>query len=74
MQSEIPELSLWGKKSSHGEPKWLPLVVHLADTAEVGKQLWDEWLCDTAGLCGFKQSFIWLSEKTSVSYFDIWQD
>ena len=33
---------LWGKKAANGEPRWLPLVVHLADTAEVGKILWDE--------------------------------
>ncbi len=40
--------ALWGKKSSNGEPKWLPLIVHLADTAEIGKILWDKWLCDGA--------------------------
>lgn len=40
--------SLWGKKAANGDPRWLPLVVHLADTAEVGKILWDTWLCDGA--------------------------
>lgn len=40
--------SLWGKKAANGDPRWLPLVVHLSDTAEVGKILWDTWLCDGA--------------------------
>lgn len=40
--------SLWGKKGMNGEPTWLPLIMHLADTAEIGKLLWDEWLCDGA--------------------------
>ena len=40
--------ALWGKKAANGEPRWLPLIVHLADTAEVGKLLWDEWLCNGA--------------------------
>ena len=35
--------TLWGKKAANGDPRWLPLIVHLADTAEVGKLLWDEW-------------------------------
>ncbi|MBO4350701.1 MAG: hypothetical protein J6A01_07145 [Proteobacteria bacterium] len=35
-------LALWGKKAANGEPKWLPLIVHLANTAEIGKILW-EW-------------------------------
>ena len=41
-------LALWGKKAANGEPKWLPLIVHLADTAEIGKILWDEWVCALA--------------------------
>ncbi len=24
--------ALWGKKAANGEPRWLPLVVHLAVT------------------------------------------
>ncbi len=35
---------LWGKKSSLGEQLWLPLMMHLADTAAVGALLWDRWL------------------------------
>ncbi len=40
--------ALWGKKASNGDPRWLPLITHLADTAEIGKLLWDEWLCEGA--------------------------
>ena len=39
---------LWGKKGSNGEASWLPLIMHLADTVEIGKRLWDEWLCEGA--------------------------
>ena len=39
---------LWGKKGSNGDPCWLPLIMHLQDTAEIGKLLWDAWLCEGA--------------------------
>ncbi|MGJ4848963.1 CRISPR-associated helicase Cas3' [Bacillota bacterium Meth-B3] len=38
-------LSLWAKKARDGNPHWLPLVVHLADSAAVAERLWDGWLC-----------------------------
>lgn len=41
-------INLFGKKSSSGQMTWLPLIIHLADTAEVGALLWDQWLCDGA--------------------------
>lgn len=49
MSEHVSRLTrLWGKKAANGDPRWLPLVVHLADTAEVGKILWDTWLCEGA--------------------------
>jgi CRISPR-associated endonuclease/helicase Cas3 len=36
--------SLWGKLSYDESHQWLPLWVHLNDTAEVAKLLWDHWL------------------------------
>ena len=36
--------SLWGKLSHEGFHSWLPLWVHLCDTGEVTKLLWDHWL------------------------------
>lgn len=35
--------ALWAKKSKEGH-YWLPLSVHLIDTAEVAKRLWCKWL------------------------------
>jgi len=34
---------LWAKKDKN-ENYWLPLNVHLADTAEIAKKLWRQWL------------------------------
>jgi CRISPR-associated endonuclease/helicase Cas3 len=36
--------ALWAKKSKSGEGLWLPLRVHLADTAAVAALLWDRWI------------------------------
>lgn len=36
--------SLWGKLSLDGTHRWLPLWVHLADTAEIADLLWLHWL------------------------------
>lgn len=36
--------SLWGKLSNDGSHYWLPLWVHLRDTGEIAKLLWDSWL------------------------------
>ena len=49
MENERPVLSslariLWGKLSHDGFQNWLPLWVHLCDTGEVAKLLWDHWL------------------------------
>lgn len=44
---------LWAKKrrgsaeNSNLENKWLPLYIHLGDTAEVMELLWQEWLRDS---------------------------
>ena len=35
--------ALWAKKTTDG-PYWLPLEVHLRDTAEVAKMLWRDWI------------------------------
>ena len=36
--------SLWGKLSLTGAHLWLPLWMHLADTAEMADLLWSNWL------------------------------
>lgn len=36
--------SLWGKLSLDGTHRWLPLWMHLADTAEIADLLWLHWL------------------------------
>lgn len=38
--------NLWAKKSRDNELMWLPLPVHLADTAEVASLLWKYWVPD----------------------------
>jgi CRISPR-associated endonuclease/helicase Cas3 len=38
---------LWAKKAKPGEAeRWLPLIVHMADTAEVARLMWRDWLPD----------------------------
>lgn len=49
MKMEIKSLSpqaksLWGKLSTDGTHRWLPLWVHLEDTAEIAVMLWRGWL------------------------------
>ncbi|MDR3136390.1 MAG: CRISPR-associated endonuclease Cas3'' [Coriobacteriales bacterium] len=44
-----PQLSnqaqiLWGKSGDTDSDLWLPLFVHLSDTAEIAAILWDEWV------------------------------
>ncbi len=36
--------SLWGKTDRDAGEQWLPLYVHMSDSALVAKQIWDEWL------------------------------
>lgn len=36
--------SLWAKKSKDGRLLWLPLVIHMSDSASVAKKLWNRWL------------------------------
>lgn len=36
--------ALWGKLSTDGTHRWLPLWVHLEDTAEIAVMLWRNWL------------------------------
>jgi len=38
--------SLWAKKSKEGNLLWLPLVLHMADSAAVAQKLWNRWLSD----------------------------
>ncbi|NLY32000.1 MAG: CRISPR-associated helicase Cas3' [Firmicutes bacterium] len=38
--------SLWAKKTSDGNMHWLPLWVHMADSAAVAQMLWNRWLPD----------------------------
>jgi CRISPR-associated endonuclease/helicase Cas3 len=35
---------LWGKSGDENSDLWLPLFVHLEDTAEIAAILWDEWV------------------------------
>lgn len=49
MKKEMKSLSyqakaLWGKLSTDGTHRWLPLWVHLEDTAEIAVMLWRGWL------------------------------
>jgi CRISPR-associated endonuclease/helicase Cas3 len=40
-------LSFWGKTgepNDEGDKTWLPLYIHLNDTAGIAERLWDEWL------------------------------
>ena len=37
---------LWAKKSRDGSMNWLPLLVHLEDTALIAERLWDDWVSD----------------------------
>jgi len=36
--------ALWAKKSAKESSKWLPLYVHLEDTAGLAEKLWEHWL------------------------------
>lgn len=36
--------SLWGKSDYGVQRQWLPLFVHMSDSAFVAQHLWDEWL------------------------------
>lgn len=40
--------ALWGKKKidENGIPLWLPLIVHMIDTKNVGNWLYNWWLSD----------------------------
>ncbi|MBN1891901.1 MAG: CRISPR-associated helicase Cas3' [Clostridiales bacterium] len=38
--------ALWAKKAKDGQLLWLPLTVHMKDSAYVARQLWKEWLPD----------------------------
>ncbi len=62
--------SLWAKKANDGSMFWLPLWVHMADSAEVAQMLWNRWLPDgvrravsstTLGVDQAEQLFIFLA-------------
>lgn len=36
--------SVWGKSDREDNELWLPLYVHMADSAEVAQYLWNEWV------------------------------
>ncbi|MBS3942974.1 MAG: hypothetical protein KGZ32_01850, partial [Dethiobacter sp.] len=36
--------SLWAKKSQDGGLFWLPLTMHMMDSAAVAQKLWNHWL------------------------------
>lgn len=37
---------LWAKKSKDGSDLWLPLAVHMTDSASVARKLWNHWVSD----------------------------
>lgn len=43
--------SLWAKKSRPPVVGWLPLAVHMADSAEVAQHLWSDWLPEGTRRC-----------------------
>lgn len=45
-QLSLSAQRLWAKKSRDGSLKWLPLTMHLADSAEIARKLWNRWLPD----------------------------
>lgn len=40
-------MQLWAKKGKN-EPLWLPLYIHMLDSAMLAKKLWNHWLSDGA--------------------------
>lgn len=36
--------SIWGKTNRINDEEWLPLYVHMADSAAVSERIWDQWL------------------------------
>jgi CRISPR-associated endonuclease/helicase Cas3 len=40
--------SLWAKKSKHSSLSWLPLVIHMRDSASIARKLWNHWLSEGA--------------------------
>ncbi len=36
--------SLWGKTNRKDESEWLPLYVHMADSAAIAERIWQHWL------------------------------
>ncbi len=45
--------SLWAKKSNDGSLLWLPLAMHMADSAAIAQKLWNRWLPEGVqrGIC-----------------------
>lgn len=44
LQISHKAMQLWAKKSKDGKMFWLPLMMHMADSAEVAKKLWEHWV------------------------------
>jgi len=42
-----PARLLWGKTSSNTDDLWLPLHIHLTDTAAIAELMWDYWVPDS---------------------------
>lgn len=36
--------SIWGKTNRIDDGEWLPLYVHMADSAAMSERLWDRWV------------------------------
>lgn len=43
--------SLWGKSDGVECSRWLPLYMHMLDSAGIAEHLWDDWLPE--GTCSF---------------------
>lgn len=75
--------SLWGKTDRDAGEQWLPLYVHMSDSALVAKQIWDEWLPEGTRkiiadefdgdavfvLSGFLRTRYWLLGTASFAVF-----
>lgn len=40
----VQAMAIWGKTNRVDETMWLPLYVHMSDSAAVASHLWDEWV------------------------------
>lgn len=59
--------SLWAKKARDGSALWLPLFVHLSDSAGVADKLWKGWVAD--GVKGAIQNDVGINDAEKLFVF-----